>query len=103
MRTTTLRKYKFVIIATVLAIVGCGLLVYFAPFGARKYLSLRRELSQINAEISDLKAQNRILTKEVTRLKKDTAYSEKVAREQYGLLKKNEVVFEFKEKREKGR
>ena len=82
-------------------IVFLGLVVYFAPYGGREYLALRDNIRQINTEITTLQAQNQELKNEIAHLKNDSSYVEKIAREKFGMIKKNEIVFEVPAKQHK--
>ena len=48
-----------------------------------------------------LEQQNRDLQAEIEQLKNDAEYLEQVAREKHGLLKKNEMVFDFSKEKKK--
>ena len=65
----------------------------FSPWGAISYFRLERELGEARNRNCELAESNRAMTSEIDRLKNDSTYLEKVARDQYGLLRKNEVVF----------
>jgi len=65
----------------------------FSPWGAISYFRLERELTEARNRNLELAETNRTMTSEIDRLKHDSTYLEKVARDQYGLLRKNEVVF----------
>lgn len=70
--------------------------ILFAPGrGFFHYLKLQREISTLSEENARLEARNVELTADIKRLQSDNAYLEQVAREKHGLLKKNEMVFEF--------
>ena len=53
--------------------------------------------------IKELKKENKELMEEIRRLKQDPAYVEKVAREELGLIRENEVIYKFKSLPEKDR
>lgn len=61
----------------------------------RTYFNLKKQMTELSAEVTELQKQNAELKSEIERLKKDPAYLEEVARHEYGLLKKNEMVFDF--------
>jgi len=65
----------------------------FSPWGAISYFRLQRELAEARDRNLELTATNGRMQSEIARLKTDSTYLEKVARDQYGLLRKNEVVF----------
>jgi len=52
-------------------------------------------------ENKNLEQRNVQLRREIDRLQNDDAYLEELARKKYGLLKKNEMVFEFKSSQKK--
>ena len=99
MRPAPINKHKhiFVIIGVMLCVVS--LLVYFAPYGLRNYLQVREKLTQVRTELDELKKKNQELSDEITLLKNDTNYVEKIARQKLGMLKKNELLFEMPEKK----
>jgi cell division protein FtsB len=66
----------------------------FSPWGAFSYFRLQRELAEARDRNLELTATNGRMQSEIARLKSDSTYLEKVARDQYGLLRKNEVVFQ---------
>ncbi|MCK4837766.1 MAG: septum formation initiator family protein [Desulfobulbaceae bacterium] len=71
----------------------------FSPWGAIRYYQLSNELAQLETTNLDLRENNRKLGEEVDRLTKDPAYIEKIVREQHGLLKTNEFVYVFPNKK----
>lgn len=66
----------------------------FSPQGGLKFYSIKKELFQIEQANAQLQAENQALRQETERLKTDSVYLEKIAREK-GLLKRNEMVFVF--------
>ncbi len=71
----------------------------FSPWGAIRYYRLSSEVAQLEATNLELGENNRKLGEEVDRLTRDPAYIEKIAREQHGLLKTNEFVYIFTNKK----
>lgn len=68
----------------------------FAPgTGVYSLLKVRNKTSRLEQETQELIQTNEDLQAEIERLKNDTAYLEQIAREKYGMLKKNERVFDF--------
>ena len=97
----TLRERKrFWTISTVI-VLAVGLWLFFFPHGIMRYLELRREIALVRAETDDFNARNKALTEEAVKLEKDPAYLEGVARKEYGLLRKNEIVFEFPKRKKR--
>jgi cell division protein FtsB len=80
------------------AIVGAVavLWVFLAPgSGIMALLSKISEQKKLEQEIAQLKQENEELQNDINRLENDPLYLEEVARREYGLLKKNERVFDF--------
>ena len=76
--------------------------VVFAPsHSALEYHRIKKELKDVIARNKELATQNSELQEEIDRLKTDKVYLEKIARERYGLIKKNEIIYQFKPKRKK--
>jgi len=62
-----------------------------------KILQLKEDIKKLESEIGDLKFKNNELSKEVELLKGDE-YVEKIAREELGLSKPDEIIFKAIEK-----
>jgi len=81
---------------------GLGLVVFLFHdlFGPRGLLTMRRqqkELSQLQQEIRRLQEENRRVAEEIEALKTDPKTVERIAREEMGLAKPNELVFRLPE------
>ncbi len=55
----------------------------------------QRELERLVREIEIVEQKNATLSREVQRLRSDLGYIEKIAREELGLVRPGEIVFEF--------
>ena len=96
MRTYKLKKFKLLIIFIAVCLtVTLGWILY-GPNGVNDYARISSELDKLNSDIEALTEQNKSLQEEIIKLKNDKHYIEDVARKDYGFLKKNEMVFEFK-------
>ncbi len=62
-------------------------------------LQAQKELEAIQVENKRLEEENDVLRKEIDRLKHDPTYLEEKARKEYGLLKKNEMLYKFDKKK----
>lgn len=89
----TAQNRKIFLAAGVTALLALLWLI-FSPWGVISYFRLERELAEARNRNLELTATNGRMQNEITRLKTDSTYLEKVARDQYGLLRKNEVVFQ---------
>jgi len=92
---------KKILICCSLILAGVVAWILFGPYGALKYYTMQNELNGILAENEALRAGNEALRSEINRIQKDPAYLEAVARQQFGLIKKNEVIYEFPEKKKR--
>lgn len=73
--------------------------IVFAP--KRGILALHRsqkEIQRLQADNQRLAEENKTLQEEIKRLQKDPAFLEEKARKEYGMLKKNELLYLFKKK-----
>ncbi|HDD64931.1 MAG TPA: septum formation initiator family protein [Firmicutes bacterium] len=62
-----------------------------------KLLKCFQKLQFYRSEIERLERENKILEEKINRLKTDPYYIEKIARENYGLLKDGEYIFKIKD------
>jgi cell division protein FtsB len=70
----------------------------FTIWGDRGLLAMwrtQRELERLVREIEIVEQKNATLSREVQRLHSDLGYIEKIAREELGLVRPGEIVFEF--------
>ena len=70
----------------------------FTVWGDRGLLTMwrtQRELERLVREIEIVEQKNTTLAREVQRLRSDLKYIEKIAREELGLVRPGEIVFEF--------
>jgi cell division protein FtsB len=56
---------------------------------------IRREIVTMEREITTLRARTEELTRTVERLRNDPAYVEKLAREEFGMVRPDETVLKF--------
>ncbi len=81
----------------VLALLLIALLwIVFAPgSGVVTILSKRSELQKLQKETTRIENQIGEMQKDIDRFHNDPEYLEEIARKDFGLLKKNEKVFDF--------
>ncbi len=99
---TALRKYKVIVIITIVTLIMLSAWIYFSPYGLRNYLDMRDRLARVSTEVNNLKQQNKALRLEIHHLQSDPAYQEEIARRNFNMLKRNEMVFDFSKPRKKG-
>ena len=77
-----------------LAIIGVPILV-LEPEGLPRMRALEHELEGVTTENESLRRSVSDLRGEVKRLRDDPAAVERIARDQLGLVRKSEIVFQF--------
>ena len=73
-------------------------ILFFTVFGERGLLRishLHQEMAEIVKKTEELKAENEKLKREVDALRSDRRYLESIARRDFGLVRKNEVIYQF--------
>jgi cell division protein FtsB len=80
-----------------LALIGAPVMI-FAPEGLPRLRGLERELAGVDAENRDLQREIDELSAGVGNLRDDPAAVERIAREDLGLVRQSEVVFQFKKR-----
>lgn len=77
-----------------LALVAVPVLV-LQPQGLPRLRGLQKELDAVNTENDELRRDVNRLRVEVTQLRDDPAAVERIARDELGMVRKSEVVFQF--------
>lgn len=79
-------------LAVVIA-VACGYLPYRASGGFERALRLKHDLAELESGNRRLAQQNRRLLSQISALRKEPRMLERVARDELGLVRDDEVVF----------
>jgi cell division protein FtsB len=69
--------------------------IIFSDMGLLKYHKLQKTKLSLEKEITLLEGNNRKIKEEVTALKEDPYFIEKHAREEFGLARPEEYIFQF--------
>ena len=94
-KLTPLQENRLLKIVIALIVVAVIWLLFAPGTGVYSLIRLRAKTTELEQQTQTLLRTNEELRAEIERLKHDQAYLEQVAREKYGLLKKNERVFDF--------
>ncbi|MFH0924547.1 MAG: septum formation initiator family protein [bacterium] len=86
-RLWLLLAFVFLVIITLFSI--------FGENGLLKVNQLKKNCTQIRQEVDNLTEENKRLFQEIYALKKDSSYIESLARSKLGLVKPNEIVYQF--------
>ena len=79
----------------VLSFIYLSISLVFGDMGLFRYLELNRTKMNMESQLSEINRQNEQLRTQLKLLKEDSFYREKLAREEYGLSKPNEYIFEY--------
>jgi len=83
---------------------GCiTFILFFTVFGDKGLLriyELRHDKSRINTRLNDAKTENEKLKLEIVALKTDRRYLESIARKDFGLVRSNEVIYQFPQEKQ---
>jgi cell division protein FtsB len=94
------RKVPFWRILLVLVLLALAL---FGDKGIMRAFQSERQKEALQEEVNRLEATNEALRKEIEALRSDRRYIEDIARRELGMVKKDELVFQFSNrKKEKG-
>jgi cell division protein FtsB len=78
---------------------GClSFILFFTVFGDKGLLriyELRQDNSRIEERLSSTRRDNEKLKREIVALKSDRRYLESIARKDFGLVRSNEVIYQF--------
>ena len=72
-----------------------GLLTFLGDKGVLQLLRLQKELSRIKEANKGTEAENRKLREEVRRLQNEKRYIEEIARKELGMVKEDEIIYQF--------
>jgi cell division protein FtsB len=100
-KVTQQRKMRSLVYLTLgsLIFLYISLSLVFGEKGVIKYMKLRSETGTLRAEVDAIRRQNEDLSSQIEKLQKNPDLIEELARDELGLTKEGEVIFEF----EKGR
>lgn len=86
-------RWKYVVLLILIILL---LITYYTVFGERGVLELRkleRTVDDAKAKTEEVKKENERLTQEIKRLQSDQEYIEKLARQELGLARKDEMIY----------
>ena len=87
----------------IIPILAVMFILYFTIFGERGLLRiyhLSKEKQDVQQRLETLKGENLKLVREVDALKNDRRYLESIARRDFGMVRKNEIIYQFPQKNE---
>ena len=90
-------RQKIFLTAAVLILCSLGVLIIFGNNGLSELKRLRKELDGLIVDNRSKSLENLSMYREIERLKSDYEYIEDVARNQLGVISKDEVILKIKE------
>jgi cell division protein FtsB len=88
-------KKKRILLLILISLLILGLFTFFGEKGIFHLFRLQKELARINEINLKLDEENQNLREEVKRLKSDKRYIEEIARKELGMVKENEIIYQF--------
>ncbi|BCB96618.1 septum formation initiator family protein [Dissulfurispira thermophila] len=90
------KKRNVIFFATItFALIYISISLLFGDMGFIKYLKLKKIKSTLETEIITLEKENKMLQAQIKALKEDPYYIEKYAREEFGMARPDEYIFQF--------
>ena len=78
-----------------LVVIILAIWTIFSPWGAWKYHQQGKDLERVREANRQLQQDNQDLQKEIELLTSNPAYIEKIARDEQGLIRNNEIIYQF--------
>jgi cell division protein FtsB len=93
-------RQKIIFSVVILVLVNLLLVIVFGDNGLVDYFLLRNERDRLIHKNEALSRKNLALYREIDRLKNDLKFVENVARQELGMIGKNEMIIKLEEKAE---
>jgi cell division protein FtsB len=97
-RVTLLLERVLPVAVLVVAVIGAPVMI-LSPQGLPRLRGLTKELADVDEENAELRRDIEALRGRVQRLRDDPSAVERIARDNLGLVRKTEVVFQFQPRR----
>ncbi|MDJ0624272.1 MAG: septum formation initiator family protein [Desulfocapsaceae bacterium] len=96
-KLSPLQRSRLMKVVAILVVLALSWLLFAPEMG---FITVQKERSRLEAlrqQKQELEQQNAALQQEIDKIYSDIEYFERLAREKHGLLKKNEMLFDFGE------
>jgi cell division protein FtsB len=94
-RSEKKKRQMVLLTIIVLSMLYFSISLVFGDMGLFKYIELNRTRKNLEKQITDIHKQNEQLRVQLKALKEDPFYKEKIAREEYGLSRSDEYIFQY--------
>jgi len=89
------KKQMIFFTVIILTLLYLSISLVFGDMGLFKYIELNRTRKNLEQQIAQISNQNEQLRLQLKSLKDDPFYREKLAREEYGLSRPDEYIFQY--------
>ena len=94
--TSELKKRRLIFFTlTLLSILYLIINVIFGDMGLIRYVELRKTKASLESQVKEIEQDNKKLRLQLKSIKEDPFIKEKHAREDYGLAKPDELIFQY--------
>ncbi len=91
-----IRKRRLIFLTfIILSFIYLSISLIFGDMGLFKYIELNKTKQKLEQQVDDINRQNQQLKAQIKLLKEDPFYREKFAREEFGLAKPDEYIFQY--------
>jgi cell division protein FtsB len=95
------KKEKILVFMSLFLLMGLFIYIIFSKHGYLDLIHLKQEQSRLIQKNDQLARENHAISIEIDRLENDLSYIESIARQELGMIKKDEII--LKPKRERDR
>lgn len=94
--TSEIKKRRLIFFTlTLLGILYLTITIIFSDMGLIRYFELRKTKASLEAQVKEMEQGNEKLRSQLKSIKEDPFIKEKHAREDYGLAKPDELIFQY--------
>jgi cell division protein FtsB len=86
------KNHKILLSISVFLLLGMFFFIIVSEHGFADLIHLRKELDRLGEENQKMSGKNQAISVEIDRLKHDPAYIESVARQELGMIGKDEII-----------
>jgi len=90
------RKRRLIFVTfVILSFIYLSISLIFGDMGLLKYIELNKTRKNMEKQLAEISRQNEQIRTQIKLLKEDPFYKEKLAREEFGLAKPDEYIFQY--------
>ena len=90
------RKRRLIFVTfVILSFIYLSISLIFGDMGLLKYIELNKTRRNMEKQLAEISRQNEQIRTQIKLLKEDPFYKEKFAREEFGLAKPDEYIFQY--------